>query len=784
MRLLFRLLPRVASGLLTVIPLTLALLFAAVWLTLSGGDMRVAIAGLSAPVRIGLDADGIPRVRARNALDAAAALGFLHARERMFQMDLMRRAMSGQLAELAGPAALPLDRFMRTMGVRAAAESDLASLAPDTRATLDAYARGVNAWIDRRGRFAAIEFVALGRPRPWTALDCLLWGKTMGLYLSGNWRTELARLGLARTMRPEAIAALWPDQGGPGEPAAMLLPDARLPDTRLADVALGLAEAVPGFPAPFTLPATASNAWAVDGTHAVHGAPLLAGDPHLGYGLPGIWYLARIETPEGVLAGATAPGVPMLVLGHNGHIAWSFTSTGADTQDVFVETKAGDGLYATPDGPKPYAWREERIHVRGAPDEVLQVRSTRHGPIISDLIDPSGPLLALSMANLQPGDTAATGLIALNRATTVDEAGRAAAQITEPVQNLMVADHDRIALFVTGRVPIRRAGDGSVPAPGADGSHDWTGYASGEQLPHYVAPLSGRLVNANERVAPPDFPVFLGRDWFDDWRARRIRAMLGPTSHDTADFAAMQADTTSLFAQEALPHLSSVAPDDALSRQALALLRGWDGRMVVDAPQPLIFNAWMRDFATALLARLGVPARAREAAPPWPEIAAHALGAEAAAWCGTDCTRLLASALTQATTELSVPYGPDPATWRWGTAHQAVFGHPLLRMVPLLGRLIEARIEAPGDETTVDRGGLAPDSFDSVHGASFRGVYDLGDLDHALFMIAPGQSGDPASRLSRNFVQRWRDGATIMLGPDNSPPATHMELVPAGATTP
>ncbi len=779
MRFLFRLLPRVAFGLLAAIPLAFALLFAAVWLTLPGGDMRVAIGGLIAPVRIGLDTDGIPRIKAQNALDAAAALGFLHARERMFQMDLMRRAMSGQLAELAGRAALPLDRFMRTMGVRAAAQADLAGLAPDTRAELDAYARGVNAWIDQRGRFAAIEFVPLGRPQPWTALDCLLWGKTMGLYLSGNWRTEMARLGLAHSMRPEAIAALWPDQGSPGQPAAMLLPDARL-----AETALRLAETVPSFPAPFTLPATASNAWAVDGTHAAHGAPLLAGDPHLGYGLPGIWYLARIETPQGVLAGATAPGVPMLVLGHNGHIAWSFTTTGADTQDVFIETKAGDGLYATPDGPKPYVWREERIHVRGGPDEVLQVRSTRHGPVISDLIDPSGPLLSLSMANLQPGDTAATGLIALNRATTVDAAGRAAAQISQPVQNLMVADHDRIALFVTGRVPVRRAGDGSVPAPGADGSHDWTGFASGEQLPRYVAPASGRLVNANERVAPPDFPVFLGRDWFGDWRARRIRAMLGTGTHDTADFAAMQLDITSLFAQETLPRLLTVPTADALSRQALALLRGWDGRMATDAPQPLIFNAWMRDFTTALLARLGVPAGAREAAPPWPEIAANALGPEGSTWCGTDCTPLLASTLTQATTELSVPYGPDPAAWRWGTAHQAVFGQPALRMVPLLGRLIEARVAAPGDETTVDRGGLAPDSFDSVHGASFRGVYDLGDLDHALFMIAPGQSGHPASRLARNFVQRWRDGATIMLGPDVSSPATHIVLVPAGATTP
>ena len=248
----------------------------------------------------------------------------------------------------------------------------------------------------------------------------------------------------------------------------------------------------------------------MDGRHSDTGAPLLAGDPHLAFGMPGIWYLARIDTPQGVLAGATAPGIPFLVLGHNSNIAWSFTTTGADVQDLFEETPAGANGYMTPDGPRPFTIREERIHVRGQPDEVLKVRETRHGPVISDLVAPQGPILALSMGNLAPGDTAATGLLALNHATDVESAGAAAAQITSPVQNLMVADRQRIALFVTGRVPIRRAGDGASPVEGADGAYDWIGWASGDQLPHIVAPDSGRLVNANERVAPAGFPGLHG----------------------------------------------------------------------------------------------------------------------------------------------------------------------------------------------------------------------------------------------------------------------------------
>ena len=742
-----------------------------VWATLPGGDRQIVIVGLSAPVDIDIDPDGVPRIHADSELDGAAALGLLHARERMFQMDLMRRAASGRLSEIAGPATLPLDRLMRTLGVARSAEADLATLPAPTRAMLDAYARGVNAWIAERGRFAGAEFLPLGAPQPWSAVDSLLWAKTMGLYLSGNWRAELARQMISGNVSRETLDGLWPAATSASRPEAALAPGF---DPHVAE---RLAAALPTFPGPFTLPDTASNAWAVNATHSETGAPLLAGDPHLGFGLPGVWYLARIETPQGVLAGATAPGVPFLVIGRNSHIAWSFTTTGADVQDLFVETAAGDGRYMTEDGARPFTTRSERIAVRGAPEELWVVRETRHGPVVSDLVAPKGPMLALAMANLAPGDSSAAGLLALNHAADVTEAGRAAGVISAPVQNLMVADRERIALFVTGRVPIRKSGDGARPADGASGAADWTGFASGEALPHVVAPASGRLVNANERVAPPDFPVFLGRDWYADTRATRIRERLADIPrHSVASFAAIQMDTVDLVARALLPVLRRV-PADGRARRALDMFSGWDGATGTDLPQPVLFNTWMPRFADRLLAQVPVPPAARAAAAPWPDLVAAAL-APGSKLCGDDCTPLLAATLADAVADLEQRFGNDPSAWRWGRAHQAVFAHPLLRSVPLVGPLAEARIAAPGDEVTIDRGGFVAGPLDAVHGASYRGVYDLADLDRSLFVVAPGQSGHIFSMLARNFIERWRDGHTIMMGPAAERVDVRLHLLP------
>ena len=375
---------------------------AGLWASMPVRDGTWKVAGLQGAVVITVDADGVPYIRAGTETDGAAALGYIHARDRMFQMDTMRRIASGRLSELLGRMTLPLDRSMRVLGLRQRAEAEWAAMPPAPRALMEAYAAGVNAFIAAHGRWSAPELALLGAPEPWSPVDSVLWGKLMGLYLSGNYRTELARnAALHRPspdhMSPGDVRALWPNP--PPGPTAEAALSGRL---------LAL---MPAWPAPWTQPPSASDEWAVDGRHSTTGAPLLAGDPHLGFNVPGIWYLARIDTPAGTLAGATAPGVPLLVIGRNSRIAWTFTTTGADTQDLFTETVLPDGRYATPDGPAPFATREERIGVRWASDDVLTVRETRHGPVVSDLDGPGSPVLALAAANLAPGDTAVEGTL-------------------------------------------------------------------------------------------------------------------------------------------------------------------------------------------------------------------------------------------------------------------------------------------------------------------------------------------------------------------------------------
>jgi len=761
MRTLLRVLRGLVGLLVLLVLLGGAALFGLIWLTLPPAEQRLKIPGLSAPVDVTFDQDGVARIRAASELDGAAALGFVHARARMAQMELMRRYVSGRLAEIVGPAALASDKMMRTLGLRQAALADYAALPAEVRAMLEAYSRGVNAWIAARGRLAAPEFLLLGTPEPWQPTDCLLWAKMLGLMLSSDYRVELARLSLLGRLSPEDIEALWPPQEDAGHP------DARALDVRYAALAGHLLEALPSPGAPFALGFGASNEWAVDARHSVSGAPLLAGDPHLHFSLPGPWYLVRIETPNGVLAGASAPGVPFLVLGHNGHIAWDFSTTGADVQDVFIETQVDATHYLGPDGPLPYGLREERIRVKGQPDVVITVRATRHGPVISDVAperDKDGHelVLAVQMANLAPNDTAAAGLLALNHAQSVAEAARAAGLISSPVQNLLVADRNHIGLFVTGRVPIRRAEAGIFPVPGADGAHDWVGYASGEQLPHIVDPPSGRLVNANERVAPPGYGIFLGRDWFGDWRARRIRAMLtAKPSHTLEDFAAMQMDVLSTYAAELLPKLKGVQPAPGLPSDAMALLKDWDGSMKRDLPQPLIFNAWLRAFHAAVMHKAGLPEHTP--ASPDMEFTAYVLSPQGARWCGGDCAPLLAETLAEAMMELARTYGPDPKAWRWGAAHPSVFANDLLAAVPGLRYLARAEIADDGDGSTVNRSGLEQRSFHGVHGASFRGVYDLADLGRSRFIVAPGQSGNLFSRHAGDLLRRWRDGDFLTL---------------------
>jgi penicillin amidase len=665
---------------------------------------------------------------------------------------------------------------MRLLRLEERATADLAALDPETRAMLEAYARGVNAWIAARGRFAAPEFIALGAPEPWQLVDSLLWGKIMGLWLGGNWRMELERARLAERLSPEQLGDLWPEDTTAGRPDEPLMQtEAKAGGTLhgpgLNGAALAaLAQHFPRFPEDAPLPEIASNAWAVGAGRSASGAPLLASDPHLSHSAPILWYLARITLPDGrMLMGATAPGVPGIVIGRNENLAWGFTTTHADTQDIFIEKLTDDGRYETPDGARDFTWHETQIAVRGAPPVAFRFRETRHGPVLSDL-DPSfagksGTVLALAMASLSAGETSARGFLRLNGARDIKEARAAAEDITSPVQNLMLADRaGGVAMLIVGRVPLRRGGDGTLPRPGWDGAAGWDGFLPFEAKPHVENPPSGVIVNANNRVAPADHPAFLSRDWHGDWRFRRIGAGLAAQpQHTPADFAALQMDRFSLFAAEALPAFRALPPMEGAARAALALLHVWDGEMAATRPEPLIFHATMRGFGQALLKRAAIPP---DGFTPSPEFLRPLLqgGDATTRWCGAEgCTPMLAAALTEAVAALAPQHGADPRQWRWGAAHVAQFDHAILRFIPYLRDWLGLRAAPGGDGETVARAAFRGSGFAAVHGAGFRGVMDLAQPDGAFAVIATGQSGHPFSRHWGDMLPLWRDGALLPL---------------------
>ncbi|MDB5414785.1 MAG: penicillin amidase [Rubritepida sp.] len=735
------------------IPVIVAVL---VWRTVPADNAEVHITGLSAPASIQVDEAGIPHIQAANERDAATALGWMHARDRMFQMDMMRRGAEGRVSEIAGVAALRLDRFSRLLGLRQRAEADFAALDADTRGLLEAYSIGVNQWIADRGRLAAPEFLALGAPEFWQPSHSLLWAKIMGLWLSSNWRTEIERARLAAVLPPEHLWDLWPADRSAGRPDVAALADV---DRMLA--------AIPVFGEDAPLPSSASNAFTV--ARGAGGAPVLASDPHLGYGAPILWYLARIQLADGrMLAGATVPGVPLLIIGRNNDLAWGFTTTQSDTQDVFVEPASAARVVRT-----------ETIRVRGEEPVTMEVRETSNGPVVSDLDETprtDGRVLAVRMANLEPNDTAAAGFLALNRAHDIAGARAAAAQISSPPQNLMVADRSGgIAMYLVGRTPIRAEGDGSLPTPG---NRPWTGFVPFDEMPHVENPESGVLVNSNNRVSPPEHPVFLAREWFGDWRFRRIHERLaGPGPHDVAQFASIQMDTLSLLAREALPVLKALPRGTGTMGAAQALLADWDGNIGADLPQPLIWNAFARRMPMLALRQAGVADFRGNAE----FLRFLLLEPEASWWCGGDCRAMAALALSEAVADLAQTHGADPAAWRWGTAHQALFEHPMLRFIPGLNRMTGLAVPVGGDGETVQRQGSRGDStapFDALHGAGLRMVADLSEPDGIFAIIATGQSGNPASSHWGDLLESWRGGVVRRLTREPAEVSARIRLAP------
>ncbi len=769
---------RIALALLVAISIAAGGAYAWLRTSLPTANGRIVVQGITAPVEVIRDARGVPSIFAVSESDAMYALGFVHAQDRLFQMDFTRLLAQGRLSEVIGPPTIDQDRFMRALDLVGRADATLAVLEPRWRELLDAYSAGVNAFLAGHSGAWPPEFAILGRtPEPWQPRDSLLWGKLMALQLSGNWRGELARARLATRLPPEMLAQLWPNW--PADDATTLKYVGLYRQLDLGS----LAEALP----PPLGPSQASNEWALAGSRTATGRPLLANDPHLGLRAPGQWYLARIESPGLTLVGATAPGVPAVILGHNGRIAWGFTTTNADTWDIYVERldPGNPSRYLTPDGSHPFTTRHDTIKVKGQDDAIVTSRSTRHGPVLSDLTvaaraaAPPDHVLALAAPAFHVTDRTPAALFALNRATDWGSFVAALRDWHAPMQNIVYADTEgQIGIYSPALVPRRKAGDGWMPHPGWTGEYDWDGFVPFEALPHALNPSEGRLVNANNRIVPDDFPDFISRDWDSPFRARRIVDLIDARPmHDAGSMAAILHDSVSLYARELLPRLLAVAPINDDARRAQEMLRQWDGAMDRDRPEPLIFNSWIRELTYSLIAdELGE--QADELLGEYPALIGSALAGDSP-FCDDvrtagreDCAGRIASALARSLDDLASTYGREMTRWRWGDAHYAPFRHGVFDRIWMMRDLVGFRVPTDGDYFTVNRGaGLSSVrdiAFPHTHGASLRAIYDLADLDRSEFMIAPGQSGNPLSRHWGDLAQEWADGLHFAISGDRT----------------
>jgi len=736
-------------------------------------DGEIRLAGLEAPVEILRDANGIPHLFARSTADVYFALGFVHAQDRLWQMEMSRRIGSGRIAEVAGPAALEFDRLLRTLGLRRTAEANLQRYDAETKRLLAAYAAGVNAFLATDPVLPPEFWLARFKPEPWTPVDSVLWTKVMALDLGGNWRNELLRMQLARRLPLERVQEFIPPYPG----------DAPLAIRELKSL-YGEAPAAPAAPGS----GGGSNSWVVSGSRSASGKPLLANDPHLPLTAPPVWYFAHLSAPGLDVIGATLPGVPGVIVGRNDRLAWGFTNMGPDVQDLYLEKLLPDGGYLAPDGPRQFVVVKETIKVRGAPDQELAVRISRHGPVVSDVqraSPPAGHVLALAWTALAEDDLTMQSVFRVGLARDWRGFLAAARDYQAPQQTITYADADgNIGFVAPGRVPVRKAANdlkGLAPAPGWDARYDWAGSVPFDQLPRLANPRSGAVASANQKILPPGYRHFITSEWQPPYRAGRIVELLDATpKHTRESFARMQMDIVSPAVRDLLPRLLATPAATPQAKAALAKLAAWDGTMAADRAEPLIVVAWWRELTRAIYADELGPSFASAWSTRAQFVAAVLADRDGQGrWCDDvttarteTCGEILAASLERALADLRKRYGEDQERWRWGEAHAAWSRHRPFSRVPWLAPFFDIRVPTPGDAYTLDVGQSdfadESDPYSSRHAPSFRAIYDLGDPQASLFIHSAGQSGNPLSPHYRDFAGRWARGEYVPMLTDRA----------------
>ena len=786
-----------------------------------GGELQLA--GLTGSVTVLRDDQGVPQVYADTATDLFMAQGYVQAQDRFFEMDYRRHVTAGRLSELVGQSdtALQADKVIRTLGWRRVAEQELPRLSSTTRRYLQAYADGVNAYVAGRSPSQlGVEYAVLGlrlpdyRVEEWTAVDSLAWLKAMAWDLKSNYDAELTRARLSNTLPPRRVDKLFPgypfdrhqpivtaaDQGSADSASRVppLTAD-RTPEASSQAAGRALAAASQALDAVPALLGTGSdlgsNAWVVSGRLTTTGRPLLANDPHLGLQVPSTWYQMGLhcrttgaDCPFDV-AGFTFAGLPGVVIGHNARVAWGFTNLAPDVTDFYLERVVGNQVER--DGQtEPLTTRADTIRVRGGADVPLTVRSTRHGPIVSDVLEPvreagREPLgddqegttydVALAWTALTPSRTA-DAIFALDQAGGWQQFRAAAALFDVPAQNLVYADVDgNIGYQAPGRIPVRGASDGRRPVPGWDSRYDWTGYVPFGQLPSMQNPPEGFVVTANQAVTAADKP-FLTTDWAYGYRSQRIRNLLQQALRrgkvGPADMTRIQLDTRNEMAPTLVPLLLRTdLRRDPFTREAQQLLRGWDFTQPPDSAAAAYYNAVWRN-----LLRIGFDDElgeglAAQGGERWFEVVSQLLPRRSDAWWDDKATpgavenrdEIVRRAMVAARIELTRALGKDVARWQWGRLHRLQLRSPVLGgdavPNPVRSLFNLGPYEVGGGSGAVDA--LAWDAglgYNVTAGPSIRMVVDVGDFDRSTWVNLTGASGHPYDSHYDDQLGAWKDG--------------------------
>lgn len=850
---------RVARALLIVVVLLLAaVVLVAAWAwwiaraNLPQLDGAVAVPGLSAKVRVVRDEQGVPTIDAETLDDLFFAQGYVTAQDRLWQMDVMRRAAAGELSEVVGPATLKIDRRQRILGLRAIAEEAAKKVSGRDREYLEAYARGVNAFIASHRDRMMLEFrlmcassnalyllhcpaaeAARYEVRPWTIADSFVIGASMvqdlnhysysraltrekilakigpeltgDLYVNSSWRDRPPTEMRAMDEQPAASGDADDDDDDDdidpeGAPTNITSVERGSGVLAAALLSLSPLERLSGFAALDSRGRLSpretveddvfrpgSNDWVVSGQHTVTGKPLLSNDMHLDHEMPNLWFEVHLKSGKFDVAGVALPGVPFVIVGHNARIGWGFTNVGPTVEDDYIEEFNAQGQYKTPSGWATPQHRQETIHIKGGPDVTLDVVTTRHGPIISDIIPGETRQVALRWTLY---DGLGLPFFDVNSADNWDSFRAAFAKLGAPGQNVVYADVDgNIGYQATGHVPIRAAGDGSLPVSGADDAHEWKGYIPYDEMPHVYDPPNGIIATANGRIAPDAYRFSISTEWDAPWRTDRIyRVLESGKKFAPADMLALQMDVSSTFdrmiADKFVYALDHGTKASGRARRAADILRDWDGRMSADSAAPTIeVKARMELMRMLLEPKLGKSADAASkgataGAPPsaadvketgeltwksyrwgmstvWLE---NVLNRQPARWLPADYadyTALLTAAMESALAQKGVP--SDLGKWKWGENYPVEIEHPVLSQLPVLGRFTgPGRHPLSGDNYTVRAVGRH-------FGPSERATWNFANLDESTLNVVTGESGVFPSP---NYLDQWRawyEGSTFTL---------------------